>query len=574
MSSKNLNTQKYIEEFLKIKTKEATIIPLKLNKPQQRLYDLLARQWREGKPQRVIILKARQMGFSTLTEALLFKKTATRRNVSTAIVTHKEEATTNLFNMSKLFYDNLPDVMKPETQSSNAKEIIFDTKERSGLKSKIKCMTAGGEAIGRSDTLQNLHISELAFWKGDKKATMDGLMQAVPSHRNTTIIIESTANGYEYFQDFWEKAVKGENDFEPLFCAWWELDEYRRPASEIEELTEEELKIKKQYNLDDEQLAWRRWCIKNNCGGDVNTFRQEYPANPQEAFLTSGESVFNKEIITEQIEAIKPLISNYKKGEFTYTKKPIPIYEKGEMVEVEYEINDIEFVEKENGFITLHEEPKTKVDDGGNVIALEPYALGGDTAGDGIDYFTAKVRSNIDKRVVATLQKQKMDEDEYALQIYCLGRYYHDALIAIENNYSRAPTRLLEDLHYPNLYTRTKTDDKTRTTTNEYGFNTTSKTRPIIISSLVTLMREMPENERDINTLLEMLTFVKVNGKQQAQDGKHDDLVIASAISNFIADEQGRFSWIEVERKEESKTLLEKFFSMEEEEAEGDYFGW
>ena len=71
-----------------------------------------------------------------------------------------------------------------------------------------------------------------------------------------------------------------------------------------------------------------------------------------------------------------------------------------------------------------------------------------------------------------------------------------------------------------------------------------------------------------------MLTFVKVNGKQQAQDGKHDDLVIAAAISNFIADEQGRFSWIEVERKEDPKTALERFFSLDDEDdIKGDMFG-
>lgn len=570
----NINTQKYIEEFLKIRTKDAKIENFKLNKPQQKLYNILKKQYEERKPQRVIILKARQMGFSTLTEAVLFKKTATKPNISTAIVTHKEEATTNLFNMSKTFYDNLPEPLKPQTLNTNAKEIIFNTKDRQGLNSRIKCWTAGGEAVGRSDTIHNLHISELAFWKGNKKEILVGLLQAVPSKPDTTIIIESTANGYEYYQEMWEKAVKGENDFEPLFCAWWELDEYRRPASEIDELTEEERELKLLYNLDDEQLAWRRWCIRNNCGGDENIFKQEYPSNPEEAFLTSGDSVFDKEVINKQINEIRPLISGYRKGEFSYVKKPIPVYDAhGQMVAVEYEVNDIKFVEKENGMITIHEEPQVKTDEAGRIIAKEPYALGGDTAGDGLDYFTAKVRSNIDKRVMATLQQQKMDEDEYALQVYCLGKYYHDALIAIETNYSRAPTRVLEDLRYPNLYTRTKTDDKTRTTTNVYGFETTSKTRPIIISSLVTLMRESPEVERDYNTLLEMLTFVKLNGKLQAQDGKHDDLVIAAAISNFIADEQGRFSWIEVEPNKEDRTMLEKFFSMDdEEENEGDLY--
>ena len=112
-----INTKKYIEEFLKIKTKDSEIIPFKLNKPQLKLYDLLKRQSEAGKPQRVIILKARQMGFSTLTEAILFKRTATKANVNSGIIAHKDDATTNLFNMSKLFLEELPEQLKPKTKT-------------------------------------------------------------------------------------------------------------------------------------------------------------------------------------------------------------------------------------------------------------------------------------------------------------------------------------------------------------------------------------------------------------------------------------------------------------------------
>ena len=99
----NINTKKYIEEFLKIKNKKSEIIPFKLNFPQQKLYDVIKQEKRLKKPVRIIILKARQMGFSTLTEGILFKETATKFNVNTGIITHLEEATTNLFTMSKTF---------------------------------------------------------------------------------------------------------------------------------------------------------------------------------------------------------------------------------------------------------------------------------------------------------------------------------------------------------------------------------------------------------------------------------------------------------------------------------------
>ncbi len=570
----NINTKKYIEEFLKIKTKDSEIIPFKLNKPQLKLYDLLKRQSEAGKPQRVIILKARQMGFSTLTEAILFKRTATKANVNSGIIAHKDDATTNLFNMSKLFLEELPEQLKPKTKASNAKEIIFDDREGNGLRSKVKCMTAGGDGIGRSDTFQNLHLSEVSSWTHAKEI-LDGLLQAVPNKPNTLIIIESTAKGYDYFKELWDKACDGENDFEPLFCAWWELDEYRLPCGELE-LTEEEQELKKLYNLDNEQIAWRRWCIRNSCGNDVNTFKQEYPSCPEEAFLASGECIFDKDIIVSQIEHNRPLISGWKRGEFEYKKTMHPVKnEKGEVVAIDKRISDIKFIEKENGLITIHEEPSVKRNADNEIIAKRRYTIGGDTAGLGLDYYTAKVVADDTQETVATLRKQRIDEDKYADQVYCLGKYYHDALIGLETNYSYAPTKELVELDYPNLYQRKRYETTTREIQKVFGFETNRLTKPIILQSLVTTMRENVAAECDIATLREMLTFVrKENGKQEAQEGYHDDLVMAKAIANYISIEEGDVNWIKVEPVHKPKSRLEKFFENEEDEDDEVYVEW
>ena len=571
----NINTKKYIEEFLKIKTKDSVIIPFKLNKPQLKLYDLLKRQSEAGKPQRVIILKARQMGSSTLTEAILFKRTATKANVNSGIIAHKDDATTNLFNMSKLFLEELPEQLKPKTKASNAKEIIFDDRDGNGLRSKVKCMTAGGDGIGRSDTFQNLHLSEVSSWTHAKEI-LDGLLQAVPNKPNTLIIIESTAKGYDYFKELWDKACDGENDFEPLFCAWWELDEYRLPCGELE-LTEEEQELKELYNLDNEQIAWRRWCIRNNCGNDVNTFKQEYPSCPEEAFLASGECIFDKDIIVNQIEHNRPLISGWKRGEFEYKKTMHPVKnEKGEVVAIDKRISDIKFIEKENGLITIHEEPSVKRNADNEIIAKRRYTIGGDTAGLGLDYYTAKVVADDTQETVATLRKQRIDEDKYADQVYCLGKYYHDALIGLETNYSYAPTKELVELDYPNLYQRKRFETTTREIQKIFGFETNRLTKPIILQSLVTTMRENVAAECDVATLREMLTFVrKENGKQEAQEGYHDDLVMAKAIANYISIEEGDVNWIKVEPVHKPKSRLEKFFEENEEDEDDEvYVEW
>ena len=570
-----INTKKYIEAFLKIKTKESKVVPFKLNKPQNKLYNLLKRQAEQKKPQRVIILKARQMGFSTVSESIIFKKTATASNVTSGIVAHKSEATTNLFNMSKLFYEKLPEPLKPQTKTSNAYELIFDTKDNQGLRSKIKCMTAGGEGIGRSGTFQNLHLSEVAFWPHAKEQ-LDGLLQCVPNTPDSLIIIESTANGYDYFKELWDKACAGESDFEPLFCAWWEMDEYRLPCGDIV-LTEEEELIKATYNLDNEQIAWRRWCIRNNCSGDINTFKQEYPACPEEAFLASGECVFDKEAIIKQINAKRPLISEWKTGEFTYDKTYTPIKnEKNEVVAVEKHISNIEFKQKENGLITIHRWPDYEKDEDGDIIAKRRYSLGGDTAGLGDDYYTGKVVTNDTLETVATLRKQRINEDLYADQMYCLGWLYNWALIGIEVNYSRVPTRELQELAYPNLYQRERLDKTNNEPTKEYGFETSRKTKPIIIQSLIKDIRDDVNTECDVITLKEMLTFVrKENGSTEAQEGYHDDLVMAKAIANFIAMQQGDPNWQKINKPGKRRTAIEKFFQENDwEEEQGEYVEW
>ncbi len=222
----SINTKSYIENYIKIRDKKGNVIPLTLNEPQLKYYNVIKRLHEQKKPIRIIILKARQMGFSTETEAIIFKNVVTHHNYNAGIVAHKEQSTTNLFEMSKRMLEYLPDIIKPEQKKSNAKELVFNNQNGTGLDSKIKCMTAGGKGIGRSDTFTALHLSELAFWEGNKKEIMTGLLQAVPNTPESMIVIESTANGFEYFKDMWDRAVAGKSDFYPLFIGWNELQEY------------------------------------------------------------------------------------------------------------------------------------------------------------------------------------------------------------------------------------------------------------------------------------------------------------------------------------------------------------
>ena len=511
------NAKQYIQTFLKIKTKNNDVVPLRLNEPQRRLYDVIKTQAEQGKPIRLIILKARQMGFSTLTEALIFHRTATKANVNSLIIAHKDDATTNLFNMSKLFYSELPPLMRPARRASNAREIIFDSPARQedikGLNSRIKCATAGGDGVGRSDTFSNVHISEFAFWPGDKMSTLNALMQSVPSTPGTMVIIESTANGFDDFKRLWDAAVAGDNDFIPVFFPWFELSEYSKPYDGFT-LTEAEKSLMKRYNLTLDQLTWRRWCIKNNCGGDLDLFRQEYPASPEEAFIATGACVFDTETVIKRIEELNKN-SEYHPGEFGY----------------QYDGNTVtcaHWEDKERGCIRIFKQPEPK----------KPYAIGGDTAGEGSDYFTAHVIDNTAGEQVAVLRSDSMDEDEYTRQIYCLGMYYNNALVGVEANFSTFPIRELSRLGYHKQYVRETPDTFTGAIKKAFGFKTTAATRPVIIANLVQIVRDEIYLINDIQTLREMLSFVKIKGKPQAEEGEHDDLVMGLAITYGIRGQQ------------------------------------
>lgn len=548
-----LKGRDYIESFLKIRTKDGELVTLKLNAPQRRLYAAAHRLWAEGKPVRIIILKARQMGFSTLTEALIFFLTATRFNSESMIVAHTEEATAKLFRMSQRFYDELPEALKPMRRASNAQEIVFDRPPRTkgrrrGLGSSIRCATAGGSGIGRGYTLQCLHLSEFAFWPGNKRETYVGLMQAVPDKPGTVVIIESTANGYDEFKTMWDAAVEAERNgtdgFLPIFFAWHEMEEYRRTPLPGFERTAEEQELAETYGLDDEQLAWRRWCIATQCGGDIDLFHQEYPACPDEAFISTGRCVFDKASLITRRERVRAL--KWERGRFRVTRDYA-----GKIASFEWETD-------EKGPIRLLKRPE----------AGAPYVIGGDTAGTGSDYFVGQVLDNRTGEQVAVLH-HRMGERMYAEQLYCLGKFYNDALIGIETNYSTYPEMCLEDMGYRHLYVRERYDTYTGATAQAFGFETTSRTRPVIIDGLRDVARRELGLINDYDTLGEMLVFVyDENWRPAAEEGEHDDLVMALAIAHAIRGQQRRESEENAVYAEWTESMKEDFENASKEERE------
>ena len=204
----------YANAALKIRTKEGAIAPLKLNPAQQILDEAVQKQLETEGKVRVIILKARQQGLSTYVGGYLYHKVSQRKACKALIVTHHADSTRALFDMTRRYHQNVPEILQPHSKYSSRRELSFDV-----LDSSFVVATAGGDSVGRGETLTHVHASELAFWpKSTAQDIWNGLTQAVPNTKGTAIFVESTANGVTgiYF-DLWKGAVDGTNGFVPVF---------------------------------------------------------------------------------------------------------------------------------------------------------------------------------------------------------------------------------------------------------------------------------------------------------------------------------------------------------------------
>lgn len=262
---------------LKIQRKDTKIVRLDPNWAQKEFLQTVADQMATTGRVRIITLKARQLGISTISQALLFQLSFLTQEYTGLVVAHEVPASQNLLKMTHRYWEHyeLKSLYTPKHLSKNDIGWVE-------TKSNIKISTAGNKAAGRSATIHYLHASEVAFWP-EPKTTFLGLRQTVPSEPGTVIVVESTANGVgNFFHTMWEEAVSGDSEFTPMFFPWWRHYEYRAshinlPIKPLTNLDAEERTLRK-LGLDDDQLTWRRWAIKNLAQSDVRLFDQEYPS--------------------------------------------------------------------------------------------------------------------------------------------------------------------------------------------------------------------------------------------------------------------------------------------------------
>ena len=286
MSDPIFDLLNFAPSFFKIRPKKGEIIPFRFNRAQNYVHARLEAQLKAQGKVRALVLKGRQQGCSTYIGARYTHKILTSRGKKAFILTHEAEATQNLFEITKRYVEHLPEGLAPQPDKSSHNKLYFDS-----LDSGYTVGTAGNKSTGRSQTIQLLHCSEVAFYPFADE-TAKGVMQTVSNEPGTEIILESTANGIgNYFHQRWLAAMDGASDYQAIFVPWYWQEEYQIESSTPMTLDDDEQSYFASYEHDGLTMAglrWRREKMTEFAGDDSqrrDQFAQEYPFNAIEAFI-------------------------------------------------------------------------------------------------------------------------------------------------------------------------------------------------------------------------------------------------------------------------------------------------
>lgn len=507
--------------YLYIRTKKKTLIPLIPNEVQQMVLDKIRELRIKKRPIRIAILKGRQFGISTLIEAIIYAFTSQQPNTNSLIMADDEGGSRYLFEMSKLYHDELKlheSHLAPDKKYSNDFRLEFDNRH-----SQILIDTARNVDAGRKYTFHIAHLSEVARFKSFLD-TLLSLMQSIPDNPETMCFLETTADGENDFCTWWrqkeDEGKRGETDWVLMFLSWKYHKEYSKEFENeavkeyfIKSMSKMEKEIQNEHQLTLEQMHWRRKTLIDKCNNKEDKFKQEYPLTADEAFITSGKRIFD-------VASCKPQIKNI-----------MPYKARGE---VEFSDNRPFFIAAEDGYLKIYKSP----------VRSHRYLIAADSS-DGIpggDPACAQVIDVTTWEQVAVLHGN-IPPDIFGTKLFALGAFYNWAFIAPEvNNQGLVTTLKIRDLHYPPHriahHQRINFDISTgeRKEYDELGWQTSAKTKPIIISDLQESLREILLVLHDADTLAEINHYsLLADGTWGGSGGWHDDRVMSLAIGVHFA---------------------------------------
>ena len=558
----------FAERFLKIQTtKGGELLPFTLNRVQSWFFwKHVVPTWEAGKPLRIVILKARQEGFSTFCQAFDLWVTLGRRNTANLVIGRDEEQSLMLFRMIHRMDQNLPigDALPVFVKAKCNKHEIEYNRPPIGkfprklmgrddlvyLDSRVEIKSAQTEMnLGRAGTYHCVHASEVAFWP-DLVKSMSALLSACHEEPHTAVFLESTANGFNQFHSFWSNLELGDQevptDWQRVFVPWYwdpryelKLDIKRFFVDQEEEdlykrITEDQTAREIDPELNEDRtwykIFWRRKTIRDKSFGDIEKFKQEYPSTDVEAFIFAGTSAFGLTALKKMERHIKNPVMRVninfqqpKQGEEIKKDKmgrTHPLYQ---------------FEEHERGRLLIYEPPQPKAryvifGDSAEGKAAESFGTA-DERKSKFDFTAASVlRVDTYPKMIpqVAIWHGTIDPDLFGDLLVVLGWYCNEAYLGWEIN---GPGRslnlqIVEKWRYSNIYMREDLDSITHRTTQKPGWRTTPGTKPDLVATGQRYVREQTLVIYDSATLMEMKAFSRVGqNRYEAAEG-HDDRVI------------------------------------------------
>lgn len=554
-------------------------VPFRLNRGQKRLLDALERKRLAGEPIRVMVLKARQWGCSTLVQQyMLWIQLRHKRNWNSVVCAHIRDASITIRAMFQRAVKTLP-VIGGVPFSLAGYQGTQSIKELAPRGCLITVGTAVEPDSVRSQDVKMAHFSEMAYYPNTPNNSTEDLESSItgsiPPEPYTLIVRESTANGVgDYFCNEWEKAKKGESAYEAVFVPWFCNDTYRkdfdggyyghdgrRRAGSVEDFVR---------SLDDyeaglfrmhgectlEHLNWRR--IKRaEMSGDAK-MKQEFPSDDIEAFQDSGTPAFR----SEDIEAMRggcclpEAVGMLAAATDPAHVKIKPSIRKGVLRELRFIPDAQALADLQSSDVKTRERAQknrlriwnfpvvSPAVSNRYLVVLDPQKGLSESADWGvITVFDRYWMMHGDKPWVAAEWRGRVDKDIAVWIAAQIAAWYNNALLVVESNTYDSVSKeddaefifdAIADC-YPNLYSRTPADRIRAGMAVEYGFHTNRNTKPMILNNYVAILRERGYVERSDEALNEARTYEqKQNGSFGAKENRHDDILMTRMIGLHI----------------------------------------
>lgn len=536
-----------------ILTKESGLQRFILNRPQRRVLKELERLRLSNKPIKVILLKARQWGGSTLSQIYiawlqLFHKPEWNALV-VADVKEKAQHIRAMYERMAKYHPKgiIPDMEELVLKSYQGTQNFKTIGDRNAI---IGVTSVETPHSPRAFTLHFLHLSEVGLWKSTAFVNAEELISALEGSLvdapYTLCIKESTAWGVgSYFHREWQRAVKGDSNYTPVFVSWFEDGkQYNQPVKNIKEFVESWNDYEKYlWNIGAtlEHIQWYR----NKLRDYENHWKlmSEFPSTPEEAFQSTGSRVFRSEIVLSARKNCMP---------------PIAV---GSLIadgdKYEKALSNMRFQEHKGGNLSIWTFPNLLGIEKRGVIYVNRYCAFADVGGksDKSDFSTLTVLDRIltlygGVPYVCAEYHGHIDPDLFAWLCARISKWYENALLAVEVNTlinqsaikgsyeGEHGITVLDEIkeYYDNLFYRIQPGTIQEKWSGVLGFHTNKHTKNLIIDALNAALRDGEFEERSLAACDEYDSYeYKPDGSMGAVSGAHDDRVISRAGAIWLS---------------------------------------